>query len=245
MDVRQDLREFLTTRRARLAPQDVGLPDFGGRRRVPGLRREEVALVAGVSVEYYVRLERGNATGISESVLDGVARALQLDDAERAHLYGLVRAANDGAHPSKRRTRPRSQPVRPGVQQLLDAIENVPAIVQNGRLDVLAANRLGRTLFSELHEHAPANFARYVFSTRAPRSSTAAGPTPPSRPPPSSAPKPDGCRTTARLATSSANSPPAARTSGPSGPPTTSATTAPAGSRSPTQSSATSTSTTS
>ncbi len=163
MDVRQDLREFLTTRRARLAPQDVGLPDFGGRRRVPGLRREEVALVAGVSVEYYVRLERGNATGISESVLDGVARALQLDDAERAHLYGLVRAANDGAHPSKRRTRPRSQPVRPGVQQLLDAIENVPAIVQNGRLDVLAANRLGRTLFSELHEHAPANFARYVF----------------------------------------------------------------------------------
>ena len=100
MDTPNDIREFLTTRRARLTPDQVGLPDFGGRRRVPGLRREEVALVAGMSVEYYVRLERGNATGVSEAVLEGISRALQLDDAEHAHLYDLVRAANAGAHPA-------------------------------------------------------------------------------------------------------------------------------------------------
>jgi transcriptional regulator with XRE-family HTH domain len=165
MDNRNDIREFLTTRRARLTPEDVGLPDFGGRRRVPGLRREEVALVAGMSVEYYVRLERGNAVGVSDSVLEGISRALQLNEAERSHLYDLVRAANRGTQPQRRRTRTKSQPVRPGVQQLLDAMETVPAFVLNGRLEVLATNRLGRAVFSEmfLESNESANFGRFVF----------------------------------------------------------------------------------
>jgi transcriptional regulator with XRE-family HTH domain len=165
MDTRHDIREFLKTRRARLTPEQVGLPDFGGRRRVPGLRREEVALVAGVSVEYYVRLERGNATGVSESVLDGVSRALQLNDTERSHLYALVRAANDGAQPRRRRAQPKPQQVRPGVRQLLDAMDSVPAFVQNGRLDILATNPLGEALFSEMYvqPQRPVNFGRFVF----------------------------------------------------------------------------------
>src|SRR3954471_6817288 len=103
MDVPNDLRDFLTTRRARLTPQQAGLPDFGGRRRVKGLRREEVALLAGMSTEYYVRLERGNATGVSEAVINGISRALQLDEAEHLHLYDMVRAANQGANPRHRR----------------------------------------------------------------------------------------------------------------------------------------------
>ena len=165
MDTRSDLREFLTTRRARLTPGQAGLPDYGGRRRVPGLRREEVALVAGMSVEYYVRLERGNAAGVSEAVLDGISRALQLDDAERSHLYDLVRAASQGTRPQRRRGRARAQQVRPGVRQLLDAMENVPALVQNGRLDVLAVNRPGQAVFSEMlvQPQRPANFGRFVF----------------------------------------------------------------------------------
>jgi hypothetical protein len=165
MDTRNDIREFLTTRRARLTPDQVGLPDFGSRRRVPGLRREEVALLAGMSAEYYVRLERGNATGVSEAVIEGISRALRLDDAERTHLYDLVRAANQGAHPPRRRGRAKAQQVRPGVQQLLDAMDTVPAFVQNGRLDIIAINRLGQTVFSEMYvqPQRPANFGRFVF----------------------------------------------------------------------------------
>jgi transcriptional regulator with XRE-family HTH domain len=165
MDTRSDLGEFLTTRRARLTPDRVGLPDYGGRRRVPGLRREEVALVAGMSVEYYIRLERGNATGVSEAVLEGISRALQLDDAERAHLHDLARAANRAARPQLRRSRSAAQRVSPGVQQLLDAMDNVPALAQNGRLDIIAINRLGRAVFSEMYlqPQRPANFARFVF----------------------------------------------------------------------------------
>jgi len=165
MDTPRDIREFLTTRRARLTPEQAGLPNFGGRRRVPGLRREEVALLAGMSVEYYVRFERGNATGVSEAVLEGVSRALQLDDAERAHLHDLVRAANEGIRPQQRRAASRKQLVRPGVQQLLDAMTTVPAVVQNGRLDIVASNRLGLALFSEMYAQPqrPANFARFVF----------------------------------------------------------------------------------
>lgn len=165
MDIRDDIREFLTTRRARLTPADIGLPDFGGRRRVAGLRREEVALVAGMSVEYYIRLERGNATGVSDIVLDGIARALQLNDAELNHLHDLVRAANDGAAPTRRKPRRRTHTLRPGMQQLLDAMHEVPAVVQNGRLDVIGTNALGRALFAEMLEdrRAPANFARYLF----------------------------------------------------------------------------------
>ena len=89
-----EIRDFLITRRARITPEQAGLPAYGGKRRVPGLRREEVALLAGISVEYYTRLERGNARGVSESVLEGIARALRLDEAERAHLIDLARAAN-------------------------------------------------------------------------------------------------------------------------------------------------------
>ena len=164
MDSRADLREFLATRRAKVTPQQAGLPNHGGHRRVPGLRREEVALLAGVSVDYYTRLERGNAKGVSESVLEGLARALQLDDAERAHLHDLVRAGNATAPTRRRSPRPM---VRPGVQQLLDAIGSVPAFVQNGRLDVLAANPLARALYSPLYDSATTtrlpNHARFTF----------------------------------------------------------------------------------
>jgi transcriptional regulator with XRE-family HTH domain len=131
---------------------------------VPGLRREEVALLAGMSVEYYVRLERGTVKGVSEAVLESLVRALQLDEAERNHLYDLVRSANEGALPRPRRASP-SRPVNESLQQLLDAMRDVPAVVQNGRLDVLASNQLGRALFAEMFEHPPrpANFCRYVF----------------------------------------------------------------------------------
>lgn len=165
MDGRDDIREFLTTRRARLTPEQAGLPDYGGRRRVAGLRREEVALMAGMSVEYYVRLERGNASGVSEAVLEGISRALQLDDAERQHLHDLVRTANVGLRSQQRRSASRKQRVRSGVQQTLDALSTVPAIVQNGRLDIVAANALGLALFSDfdVRTDPPANFAGFVF----------------------------------------------------------------------------------
>jgi transcriptional regulator with XRE-family HTH domain len=164
VDNRKDLREFLASRRARITPQQAGLPLYGGHRRVPGLRREEVALLAGVSVEYYTRLERGNASGVSDRVLDGLVRALQLDEAERAHLFDLARASHATSRP---RRRPAQQRVRPGVQQLLDAMTDVPAFVQNGRLDVLAANTLFRALYADLFDDVdarrPPNHARYTF----------------------------------------------------------------------------------
>jgi transcriptional regulator with XRE-family HTH domain len=165
MDTRNDLREFLTSRRERLTPQEAGLPDFGGRRRVKGLRREEVALLAGMSTEYYVRLERGNGTGVSEAILDGISRALKLDEAEHAHLYDLVRAANQGANPARRRGPSRPHQVQPNVQQLIDTMTDVPVFVQNGRLDAVAANRLGAALFSEMFvmPQRPMNAARFTF----------------------------------------------------------------------------------
>jgi transcriptional regulator with XRE-family HTH domain len=165
VDNRNDIREFLISRRERLTPQDVGLPDFGGRRRVKGLRREEVALLAGMSTEYYVRLERGNGTGVSEAVLNGITRALRLDEAEHAHLYDLIRAANQGVEPARRRGPSRPQQVRPNVQQLIDTMRDVPVFVQNGRLDAVATNRLGAALFSEMFvmPQRPMNAARFVF----------------------------------------------------------------------------------
>jgi transcriptional regulator with XRE-family HTH domain len=165
MDTHDAISEFLTTRRAKLTPAQVGLPDFGGRRRVPGLRREEVALVAGMSAEYYKRLERGNAAGVSESVIDGVSRALQLDDAEHAHLHDLIRAANAGAHPQQRHRPARKSQLTPGMQQTIDAMSTVPVFVQNGRLDAVATNALGRALFSEMLDDArpPVNAARFIF----------------------------------------------------------------------------------
>jgi len=165
MTIHDDLSEFLTSRRAKLTPDQAGIPDFGGRRRVPGLRREEVALIAGMSSEYYKRFERGNATGVSEAVIDGISRALQLDEAEHAHLYDLVRAANTGADPQRRRATLRKQQVSSGTQQTIDAMSTVPVFVQNGRLDAVATNRLGHALFSEMFvdAHPPVNAARFVF----------------------------------------------------------------------------------
>ncbi len=162
MDTRNETREFLTTRRAKLTPDQAGLRTYGGRRRVPGLRREEVALLAGVSVDYYTRLERGNLTGVSETVLDALARALQLDDAERAHLFDLARAASTSLGA---RRRPAPQRVRPSVQRMLDAMTGAPAFVRNGRMDILAANALGRALYSQHLDspQRPANSARFIF----------------------------------------------------------------------------------
>ncbi len=162
MDAKSEIREFLTSRRARIAPEQAGLPTFGGTRRVPGLRREEVALLAGVSVDYYTRLERGNASGVSETVLEALARALQLDDTERTHLFDLARATQ--AAPPRRRRRTQLR-VRPNVQQMLDAMPGLPAFVRNGRLDLLGANRLGRALYSQHYDSAgqPPNTARFVF----------------------------------------------------------------------------------
>lgn len=164
MDIHDDLSEFLSSRRAKLTPAEAGLPDFGGRRRVPGLRREEVALLAGMSAEYYKRLERGNASGVSEAVIDGVSRALQLDEAEHAHLYDLIRTANAGAHPQRRKPTRKTQ-LTAGMQQTIDAMSTVPVFIQNGRLDFVSANRLGRALFSEMLDDTrpPANAARFVF----------------------------------------------------------------------------------
>ena len=163
-DNQNDLSQFLISRRAKLNLQQAGLPDFGGRRRVPGLRREEVALLAGMSAEYYKRVERGNAKGISEAVIEGISRALQLDAAEHSHLHELVRSANIGTHRQSRRQTRRTQ-LNPSVQQTIDAMSGVPVFVQNGRLDAVATNSLGRALFSPLFESAavPVNAARFVF----------------------------------------------------------------------------------
>lgn len=159
MDVKKDAAEFLRTRRARITPERAGLPAWGGARRVPGLRREEVALLAGVSAEYYVRLERGNLAGVSESVLEAVANALQLDEAERSHLFDLARAASTrhrGAEPRRA--------VRSAVQWLLDGMSGTAAYVRNPRTDLLAANALGRALYAPVFEMAGRpNVARFVF----------------------------------------------------------------------------------
>jgi transcriptional regulator with XRE-family HTH domain len=166
VDTKSEIREFLTSRRARITPDRAGLPVYGDNRRVPGLRREEVALLAGVSVDYYTRLGRGNLTGVSESVLEALARALQLDEAERAHLFDLARAAQPTT-PARRR-RSTKQRVRPSVQWILDAMTGAAAFVRNGRLDVLAANQLGRALYSEMYvaPARPVNTARFVFLDR-------------------------------------------------------------------------------
>ncbi|MFJ8054446.1 helix-turn-helix transcriptional regulator [Streptomyces luteogriseus] len=161
MEFQQEIRGFLMSRRARITPEQAGLPYVGGNRRVEGLRREEVAMLAGLSVEYYTRIERGQLGGASESVLDSIARALQLDDDERAHLYDLARNVAPGA----RRKRPqRISPITASVQQVLESMR-VPAVVQDGHLNLLAANDLGRALYADLFTMAqqPPNIARYVF----------------------------------------------------------------------------------
>jgi transcriptional regulator with XRE-family HTH domain len=161
MDHNSDIAEFLTTRRAKITPEQAGLPTYG-QRRVKGLRREEVASLAGVSVEYYKRLERGNVSGVSELVLEGLARALQLDEAERAHLFDLARAASPVA---PKRARPIKHKIRPVVQRILDQI-TAPATVRNARLDYIGANALGRALYAPVFDsrEQPANSARFTFS---------------------------------------------------------------------------------
>jgi transcriptional regulator with XRE-family HTH domain len=162
-DVRAQIREFLSSRRARISPEQAGLPTYGGdRRRVPGLRRSEVASLAGISPEYMTKLERGNARGVSDSVIDGLAHALQLDEAERAHLEDLLRTAGTTRPPHRRPARHR---VRPPVQRILDSMTLAPAFVLNGRLDILAANNLGLALYSPIYADParPANTARFVF----------------------------------------------------------------------------------
>jgi transcriptional regulator with XRE-family HTH domain len=165
MDAKTEIREFLTSRRARITPEQVGLSTYGSR-RVPGLRREEVAVLAGVSVPYYTRLERGEAAGVSESVLSALAGALQLDEAERAHLFDIVRAAQPASTSSpRRRRRSTKQIVRADVQQILDAMTGAAALLRNDRLDILACNQLGHALYSPVLESPirPANTIRFVF----------------------------------------------------------------------------------
>jgi transcriptional regulator with XRE-family HTH domain len=161
VDNRAEIRQFLATRRAKLTPEQVGLPAGGGTRRVPGLRREEVAVLAGVSTDWYIRLEKGHISGVSEDVLDAVARALQLDEAERAHLFDLARAAR----PTRAPRRQNRNQVRPSLQRVVDSMLSTPAFVRNGRLDLLAINTLGRALYAPVFDDParPANLARFNF----------------------------------------------------------------------------------
>lgn len=162
MDNRVEVRDFLTSRRARISPEQAGLPTVG-QRRVPGLRRSEVAALAGMSVEYYAKLERGSLAGASAGVLDALARALRLDDAERAHLLRLAHEA-DGSSAILRRRRPKQWAVRPSLQWSLDAV-TTPAILVNDRGDLLATNHLGRAMYSDLYAERghPPNFGRFTF----------------------------------------------------------------------------------
>ncbi|MCZ4605196.1 helix-turn-helix transcriptional regulator [Streptomyces sp. Lzd4kr] len=160
LDPRAELSEFLRTRRARLKPEDVGLPDYGRHRRVPGLRREELAQLAGVSVAYYTRLEQGNGRNVSAEVLDAIARALRLSDAEHAHLTHL-------AKPKRHKKKPvaRTEQVRPAMRQLLDTIDGVPAYITGRRSDIVAWNGMAAAVFGDWSE-LPAqerNWARLVF----------------------------------------------------------------------------------
>jgi transcriptional regulator with XRE-family HTH domain len=166
MNNRAEVRDFLVSRRARITVRQAGLPDVGNR-RVPGLRRSEVALLAGVSVEYYAKLERGAIAGVSASVLHSLARALQLDDAERAHLFHLAHAADGTSAGMRPHRRPAQQwQPRPSLQWVLDRF-TAPAIVRNGRMDLLATNHLGRAMHAALYDRTPdggpPNFARYTF----------------------------------------------------------------------------------
>lgn len=161
VDSRHEIREFLSSRRARITPAQAGLVAYGRNRRVPGLRREEVAMLAGVSIDYYTQLERGQARGVSAEVLMAIARALQLTEAERAHLFDLMPTAGTSPLPG----RPATQWIRPSVQQVLDAMTEAAAFVRNERLDILAANKLCCALYSQVLASPvqPANLARFIF----------------------------------------------------------------------------------
>jgi transcriptional regulator with XRE-family HTH domain len=163
MDNRAEVREFLTSRRARVSPEQVGLP-AGANRRVLGLRRTEVAMLAGVSVEYYTKLERGALSGASPEVLDALAKALRMDEAERAHLFDLASTAGPVARPPRRRN-PKSWRPHESLQWILDAVTAGPAFVRNGRMDVLAANPLATAFYQPLFDTPvqPPNLARFTF----------------------------------------------------------------------------------
>jgi transcriptional regulator with XRE-family HTH domain len=160
-DMRRQIREFLTTRRARLTPEQAGLPVFGGSRRVTGLRREEVATLAGISIEYYVRLERGDATGVSDAVLDGINHALQLTEAECTHLRALLNARE----PRPRAPRTARPVLRPSVQRILDSMTTTAAVVYTAHLEIIGTNALGRALYEPMHSdrRRPVNIARFAF----------------------------------------------------------------------------------
>jgi transcriptional regulator with XRE-family HTH domain len=158
VDMKDEIREFLASRRARVTPAQIGMPTGDSERRVPGLRREEVATLAGVSVDYYTKLERGKITSASDSVLDAIARALQLDDAERTHLFDLFRPSI----PAARTPKPAPTALRESLQRMLDSI-TVPAVAYNARQDIVGANLLGRAMFSQLFESDRPNLARYIF----------------------------------------------------------------------------------
>ena len=162
MDSRNDVSEFLRSRRAKVTPEQVNLI-VGSNRRVPGLRREEVATLASVSVDYYARLERGNLTGVSDEVLESIAHALRLDEAETAHLFALARAARPG--PARRKRAAKEQELRPSLQRFMDAITGAPTWVRNERMDFVAANPLGRALYAPVlaDRVQPANTARFLF----------------------------------------------------------------------------------
>ncbi|MCO5968953.1 helix-turn-helix transcriptional regulator [Actinoallomurus soli] len=163
---RSELGEFLRTRRGRVTPEDAGLTPVPTVRRVPGLRREEVAQLAGVSVDYYVRLERGRDVNVSEAVLDAIARALRLTDDERFHLYALAR-------PVRGRHRPQPpQRVRPSIHRILETMGDHPALVVGHRTDVLAANRMARALLTDFDAlpYRERNMARFIFLDDAARS---------------------------------------------------------------------------
>jgi transcriptional regulator with XRE-family HTH domain len=164
VDNRAEVREFLTSRRAKITPEQAGVPQIG-HRRVPGLRRSEVASLAGMSVEYYAKLERGSLGGVSAGVLDAIARALQLNEAERSHLFHLAHAADGTTAAMRPRRRAKPWTARPSLQWTLDSITTGPAIVGNNRSDLLAANHLGHALYADLYTDpaGPPNFARFAF----------------------------------------------------------------------------------
>jgi transcriptional regulator with XRE-family HTH domain len=163
MDNRDEVREFLLSRRAQISPEQVGLPT-GSNRRVKGLRRSEAATLAGISVEYYTRIERGSISGASPEILDAIAKALRLDDAERAHLFDLAHAASPVARPPRRRNSKTWFPHQ-SLQWTLDAITAGPAFVRNGRMDILAVNSLARAFYKDVYlmPGQPPNIARYTF----------------------------------------------------------------------------------
>ncbi len=162
MDTKATVREFLVACRSRLSPEDAGLQVFGGNRRVAGLRREEVAMLAGVSADYYIRLERGNLDGASDSVLNALARALQLDATETGYLFDLARSARTGIAGKSTST---TKALRPNLAMILDSIHDMPVFVTSSRLELLGANKLGRALYSPIFEShiAQMNLARWIF----------------------------------------------------------------------------------